>query len=68
MARPPPVFSVVTGGASGIGLSISKLFARQGGLVHILDINAAETAAVAESVECSSLFLTPLVIEQHALL
>jgi 2-keto-3-deoxy-L-fuconate dehydrogenase len=48
-----PVFSlnnktaVVTGGASGIGLSISRLFARQGATVHILELNfaAAESAA-----------------------
>jgi hypothetical protein len=46
----PLTIAVVTGGASGIGLSISKLFARQGGLVHIFDINAAETASVAASV------------------
>jgi NAD(P)-dependent dehydrogenase (short-subunit alcohol dehydrogenase family) len=31
---------VVTGGASGIGLAISKLFAQQGAKVHVLELNA----------------------------
>jgi NAD(P)-dependent dehydrogenase (short-subunit alcohol dehydrogenase family) len=35
--------AVVTGGASGIGLAISNLFAKQGATVHILELN--ETAA-----------------------
>jgi len=31
--------AIVTGGASGIGLAISKLFAKQGASVHMLEIN-----------------------------
>jgi NADP-dependent 3-hydroxy acid dehydrogenase YdfG len=31
--------AIVTGGASGIGLSISRLFAQQGAVVHILELN-----------------------------
>lgn len=31
--------AVITGGASGIGLAITKLFAQQGAMVHILEIN-----------------------------
>jgi NAD(P)-dependent dehydrogenase (short-subunit alcohol dehydrogenase family) len=39
--------AVVTGGASGIGLEISRLFARQGAIVHIfeLDVDKAEREA-----------------------
>ena len=39
----------VTGGASGIGLAISKLFAQQGAQVHILELN--ETAAQSAATE-----------------
>ncbi len=31
--------AVITGGASGIGLEISRLFARQGAVVHIFELN-----------------------------
>jgi 2-keto-3-deoxy-L-fuconate dehydrogenase len=34
--------AIVTGGASGIGLAISKLFAQQGATVHILELNHAQ--------------------------
>lgn len=37
--------ALITGGASGIGLAISKIFAKQGAYVHILELNStlAET-------------------------
>lgn len=31
--------AIITGGASGIGLAMSRLFAQQGAMVHILEIN-----------------------------
>jgi 2-keto-3-deoxy-L-fuconate dehydrogenase len=31
--------AIITGGASGIGLAIAKLFAQQGAVVHILELN-----------------------------
>ena len=34
--------AIITGGASGIGLAISKLFASQGANVHILELNYEE--------------------------
>ena len=54
----PPMFSleskiaVVTGGASGIGLAISKMFAQQGAIVDILEVDEeAGEAAVKEIAE-----------------
>eukprot|EP01037_Dinobryon_pediforme_P012929 gene12929-13030_t len=39
---------VITGGASGIGASIVKAFARQGAKVGFIDINAHAGVALAE--------------------
>ncbi|BDC48344.1 oxidoreductase [Bryobacterales bacterium F-183] len=51
MAKLQARVAVVTGGALGIGLAISKLFAKEGAIVQILDRNAAEMEkAVAEIV------------------
>jgi NAD(P)-dependent dehydrogenase (short-subunit alcohol dehydrogenase family) len=52
----PPVFSlkdknaIVTGGGSGIGLAISKTFAKQGACVDILEVNAEAGAAAVQAI------------------
>ncbi len=42
--------ALVTGGASGIGLAISKVFAQQGALVHILEINAQQAQMAVDEI------------------
>lgn len=42
--------ALVTGGASGIGLAIATIFARQGAFVHILEINAEQAAAAVAQI------------------
>ncbi|MFN8345228.1 MAG: glucose 1-dehydrogenase [Spirosomataceae bacterium] len=42
--------ALVTGGASGIGLAISQLFAKQGAYVHILELNKELAQSVAEEL------------------
>ena len=42
--------AIVTGGASGIGLAISKLFAQRGATVHILELNEAAAREVADAI------------------
>jgi 2-keto-3-deoxy-L-fuconate dehydrogenase len=52
-----PIFSlqnktaIVTGGASGIGLSITKLFAQQGAKVHILELNFNNAKHIVEAIK-----------------
>jgi len=42
--------AVITGGASGIGLAMSKVFAGQGATVHILEINAVQAEQEADKI------------------
>jgi len=42
--------AIVTGGASGIGLAIAKLFAQQGATVHILELNEAAAREAVETI------------------
>jgi NAD(P)-dependent dehydrogenase (short-subunit alcohol dehydrogenase family) len=42
--------AVVTGGASGIGEATVRLFASEGAIVHVLDLDGAGAARVAEAV------------------
>jgi 2-keto-3-deoxy-L-fuconate dehydrogenase len=42
--------AVITGGGSGIGKSISVLFAAQGAQVHILDMDADGSAKVVDEI------------------
>lgn len=46
--------AVVTGGASGIGLAISKLFATQGAVVHILELNISLAKEEAEKINANN--------------
>ena len=42
--------AVVTGGGSGIGKAVCEAFARQGALVHLLDVSAANAQQVADGI------------------
>ena len=43
--------AIITGGASGIGLAISQLFAKQGAKVHILELNFEEAQRVVNELK-----------------
>jgi len=43
--------AIITGGGSGIGKSISLLFAAQGAVVHIIDLNGAAAQQVITQIE-----------------
>ncbi|WP_411029730.1 SDR family NAD(P)-dependent oxidoreductase [Spongiimicrobium sp. 3-5] len=45
--------AVITGGASGIGLAISKTFAKQGAVVHVLELNLELAESVIEEIRGS---------------
>jgi len=42
--------AVITGGGSGIGKATAILFAKQGAISHILDLNEAQTAQVVDEI------------------
>ncbi|GAB2800538.1 SDR family oxidoreductase [Rhabdobacter roseus] len=42
--------ALVTGGASGIGLAISRMFARQGAYVHILELNVEQAQRAVDEI------------------
>ncbi len=46
--------AVITGAASGIGRAVALLFAKQGAIVHILDLNKENTEAVLNEIAASS--------------
>ena len=46
--------AIITGGGSGIGKAISKLFAQQGAKVYVLELNAANAQEVVEEINAEN--------------
>lgn len=55
--------ALITGGASGIGLAISRTFARQGAHVHILELNTESGQNAVAELESEGLSVTAHVID-----
>jgi len=55
--------ALITGGASGIGLAISRTFARQGAHVHILELNAESGQNAVAELESEGLSVTSHVVD-----
>ena len=49
--------AVITGAGSGIGKAVAQLFARQGALVHALDLNEEALSATEEEIRTSGGFI-----------
>ncbi|SRR5690606_18231424 len=46
--------AIITGGGSGIGKAIAQLFAQRGGIVYVLEVNAANAQEVVEEIKAEN--------------
>src|SRR5271170_2567700 len=53
MSRLPSKTAVITGGASGIGLAIARLFSKEGAAVEILDVNTDDMNRAVEEIRAA---------------